>query len=69
MKYENKGSFGYGDITALVAYIGDTKKEDLNIFIQGDIKEIENELERLVRKEKLESKTVCGELVYRFIGD
>jgi hypothetical protein len=69
MKYENKGSFGYGDITALVSYLGTANREELNVFIQGDIKEVENELERLVRKEKLESKVVCGELVYRFIGD
>jgi hypothetical protein len=61
--------FNYKDIPALVAYLGETNLQDLTYFVKQPEEKIFAELERLVRKEKLESKVVCGELVYRFIGD
>jgi len=62
-------SYNYKDIPSLIAYLGSGTLKDLSYFIKGPEEKISAELERLVRKETLESKTICGELVYRFIGD
>jgi predicted DNA-binding protein (UPF0278 family) len=61
--------FNYKDISAIVCYLGECTYHELSYFIKEPEEKVFAELERLVRKEKLESKTICGELVYRFIGD
>lgn len=66
---KEKTRFSYKEIPALISYLGECTYEELAVFINEDKEKIFNELERLVRKEKLESKTVCGEIVYKFIGD
>jgi DNA-binding MarR family transcriptional regulator len=64
-----KERFSYKEIPALIAYLGETTAEELAIFINEDKEQMTNELERLVRKERIEVKEICGEKVYKFIGD